>query len=171
MTASADNRTPLSSIPSEMELDLYAPTGSVIEGTLEVVYGVCGIGSVKRSPNGVLDIDDDGNGTELDWNSQRQARRGGHHIFVCSAGQEWAELELQWAPSVESGEQASFTSTDQSACRTFLRQRGLTDKGTAGVVGWHDKDGNTGCITFDNEPGKTWRAVWFPAPVTEESET
>lgn len=61
-----------------------------------------------------------------------------------------------------------FASDDINACRAFLRSRGLECRPRKGWVARHDESRLEprnlafGAIYFDNRPGATWRATYWP---------
>ena len=76
-------------------MTLTSPTGRPIIGTLERLYGVAIIDSIRLDDDGRIDFDYMGD-TKIDWNQQRTVTRGPlkARVFVDDSGQEWLEHEL-----------------------------------------------------------------------------
>lgn len=71
-----------------------SPTGSLISGTLERVYGVAQIEEDSfRAENGRLGFEYGGY-TEVDWNSQVSVLRDEQLVFVDEQGAEWLEKDI-----------------------------------------------------------------------------
>lgn len=82
-------------------MNLYAPNGKLIVGTLERIYGVAGIiVTGPRNPaTGEFQFDYDGE-TDVDWNSQETelttcaTTETTHRAFVDADGVSWPENQL-----------------------------------------------------------------------------
>ena len=72
-------------------------TGSPIVATLEVVHGRCGIAndSFTKRPDGSLQFEDDGGGTDLCWDSAETATDDHGRIFLDRDGEQVAEADVE----------------------------------------------------------------------------
>jgi len=77
-------------VSTDTEKKWYAPNGSLIDRTKEVVWGTCGFIAIHE--NGTPEYD--GCGTYVDWDSQQQIAREGQPVYLDEAGEEWAFREL-----------------------------------------------------------------------------
>ena len=86
-------------LPDIENAHAYSPTGVLIIGTREVVYGTCGIvpGSFSRK-DGEITVEYDGNGTELDWDGQESFQIDGKTVYLDENGHEWTEDQLSLIP-------------------------------------------------------------------------
>lgn len=71
---------------------MKSPTGKSLVGVREVLSSVAAIDCAALR-SGKLTFQYDG-GTDVDWNSQRPARRKGGHQFIDEAGEAWSEEEI-----------------------------------------------------------------------------
>lgn len=72
-------------------------SGSPIVGTLEVIHGRCGIAndSFSEGADGRIEFDDDGNGTDVFWDSAETATDDHGRIFLDRDGEEVAETDVE----------------------------------------------------------------------------
>lgn len=71
---------------------LFAPTGSQIIGSVDLVPGLAGFDWVTRTAEGIHEPDWSGE-TELDWNGQRTIEREGERLLEDETGVQWKESE------------------------------------------------------------------------------
>ena len=71
--------------------------GSPIVATLEVVHGRCGIAndSFTKGPDGSLQFEDDGGGTNLCWDSAETVTDDHGRIFLDRDGEQVAEADVE----------------------------------------------------------------------------
>ena len=62
-----------------------------IVGTLERVLGTCGLEGATRNAAGKLQLEYDGNGTRIDWDSAETVVREGRMVFIDEHGEEVTE--------------------------------------------------------------------------------
>lgn len=72
------------------------PTVQIL-GTVEIVYGVCGITNVKprTGPRDRFLFDYDGTGTQVNWDSQTTVAQNGQRLFVGDDGNHYTEDQLE----------------------------------------------------------------------------
>ena len=72
-------------------------SGSPIVATLEVIHGRCGIAndSFAQGPDGRLQFEDDGGGTDLFWDSAETATDDHGRIFLDRDGEHVAEADVE----------------------------------------------------------------------------
>jgi hypothetical protein len=72
----------------------YSPNGDEIIGTLELIFGVAKINGATKDEHDGIQIDYAGD-TEILWDSQQTEEINGERIYVCEAGKEWKESEIE----------------------------------------------------------------------------
>lgn len=75
-------------------LRAYAPNGSPIIGTADLVY-CCAYGTVTRQPDGSAEIEYNGE-TKVYWDTQETTARDGKMLFQAEDGFDYTEEELEW---------------------------------------------------------------------------
>lgn len=73
----------------------YAPTGALIYGTLERMYGVAFVASFTKEEGGEIKVKYSGE-SDVDLDSQETVLRDDQRIFVDVDGKEWLESEIQF---------------------------------------------------------------------------
>ena len=81
---------------------LYSPNGTLIDGTLDLVPGRCGIVTedITQNADGTYAFGFDG-GTDMFWDDQRTVERDGQRIFLDEDGNEWPENVLVLRDEIE----------------------------------------------------------------------
>lgn len=86
--------------PSSRVNRLVTRDGKPIVATLEVIYGRCFFTDVSRNEQGQIVFEYDGDGTEMNWDSQAQCRdSAGRRIFLDEDGGEHTEDTLNIVPN------------------------------------------------------------------------
>ncbi len=73
----------------------YAPDGTLITGTKELIPGVACVmpDSFRKGADGKLSFEHLGS-TDVDWDEQQTVLKGGMTVFVDADGEEWTEDQL-----------------------------------------------------------------------------
>jgi hypothetical protein len=77
-------------------MKLFAPDGTLIVSTKEVIPGTCDISydnPVSRNADGTFSFEYTG-GTDVDWDGQKTVTRLRQRVFIDEAGDEWLEDQL-----------------------------------------------------------------------------
>lgn len=75
-------------------LRAYAPNGSPIVGTADLVY-CCAYGTVTRNQDGTAELDYNGE-TKVYWETQETTERDGKMLFQAEDGFDYTEDEIEW---------------------------------------------------------------------------
>lgn len=86
-----------------MDIKAFAPNGQEIVSTLEVLHGTCGV-TFERKPDGTVEVDFDGSGTDVDWDSQATVTREGKRVFLDESGNEWTEDQITYRDDADEEE-------------------------------------------------------------------